>query len=47
MEIYHRYLMEVQPYVQLGQASSPEAWRKNVSGIVATHLPVFWNISKN
>jgi peptide/nickel transport system substrate-binding protein len=47
MATYHRYLMEVQPYVQLGQASSPEAWRKNVSGIVSTHLPVFWNIAKN
>ena len=47
VDAYHRYIMGVQPYVLLGQASSPEAWRKNVSGVVSTHLPVFWNISKN
>jgi peptide/nickel transport system substrate-binding protein len=46
METYHRRLMEMQPIVNLGQAASPEAWRKNVSGVVSTHLPVFWNIEK-
>jgi peptide/nickel transport system substrate-binding protein len=47
MEVYHRALMEQQPAISLGQAASPEAWRKNVVGMVSTHLPVFWNVTKN
>ncbi len=47
MEVYHRALMVQQPIVNLGQAASPEAWRKNVTGMVSTHLPVFWNVTKN
>ena len=47
IEVYHRALMEQQPAVNLGQAASPEAWRKNVVGMVSTHLPVFWNVTKN
>jgi peptide/nickel transport system substrate-binding protein len=46
IDTYHRHLMEVQPYALLGQAPSPYAWRKNVTGVMATHLPVFWNIEK-
>jgi len=40
-------LWEVVPLVPLGQYSQPFAWRKNVTGVLKTSIPVFWNIDKS
>jgi peptide/nickel transport system substrate-binding protein len=40
-------LWEVVPLVLLGQYNQPFAWRKNVSGVLKTSIPVFWNIDKS
>jgi peptide/nickel transport system substrate-binding protein len=34
------------PYVTTGQFTQPIAHRKNVSGLVAAGMPVYWNIDK-
>ena len=34
------------PYVPFGQFFQPIAFRKNVSGVLAAGLPVYWNIDK-
>ena len=34
------------PYVPTGQFFQPIAYRKNVSGLVAAGMPVYWNIDK-
>jgi peptide/nickel transport system substrate-binding protein len=33
-------------YVPLGQYHPPTAWRSNLSGIVKSPIPVFWNVEK-
>ena len=33
-------------YVPLGRYLQPSAWRKNVTGILKSTLPVFWNVQK-
>ena len=40
-------LFEVVPYVNYGQWFQPMAWRKNLSGVVVSPVPFFWNIDKN
>ena len=40
-------LFEVVPYVNYGQWFQPMAWRKNLSGVVVSPVPFFWNIEKN
>ncbi len=40
-------LWEVVPLVLLGQYNQPFAWRKNVTGVLKTSIPVFWNIDKS
>ncbi|MDK4717897.1 ABC transporter substrate-binding protein [Rhizobium sp. CNPSo 3968] len=35
------------PYVPLGQRSQITAYRKNISGIVKSPAPLFWNVKKN
>jgi peptide/nickel transport system substrate-binding protein len=34
------------PYVPLGQIKQPTVYRTSLSGILATGIPVFWNIQK-
>jgi peptide/nickel transport system substrate-binding protein len=38
---------EVLPYINGGQFRTLTAFRKNVTGIQATTIPVFWGIEKN
>jgi hypothetical protein len=33
-------------YAPLGRYLQPSAWRKSVSGILKSTLPVFWNVQK-
>ena len=40
-------LFEVVPYVNYGQWFQPMAWRKELSGVVVSPVPFFWNIDKN
>ena len=40
-------LFEVVPYINYGQWFQPMAWRKNLSGVVVSPVPFFWNIAKN
>ncbi len=40
-------LFEVVPYVNYGQWFQPMAWRSNLSGVVVSPVPFFWNIQKN
>jgi peptide/nickel transport system substrate-binding protein len=40
-------LFEVVPYVNYGQWFQPMAWRSNLSGVVVSPVPFFWNIEKN
>jgi peptide/nickel transport system substrate-binding protein len=39
-------LFEVVPYVNYGQWFQPMAWRSNLSGVVVSPVPFFWNIEK-
>ena len=39
-------LFEVVPYVNYGQWFQPLAWRKDLSGVLVSPVPFFWNISK-
>jgi len=34
------------PYVPTGQFVQPVAFRKNVTGVLAAGMPVYWNIDK-
>ena len=40
-------LFEIVPYVNYGQWFQPMAWRKNLSGVLVSPVPFFWNIEKN
>ena len=42
----HERLFEGIPYVNLGQWFNPTAWRKEVSGLVESPVPFYWNITK-
>ena len=33
-------------YIPLGRYFLPSAWRRNLSGILNTTVPVFWNVRK-
>lgn len=46
LEALHRRLWEVVVYVPAGQFDAPFAWRRNVQGVGAMALPVFWNMRK-
>lgn len=39
--------LEVVPYVQYGQWFPPVAYRSNLSGVIDSPVPFFWNIEKN
>jgi peptide/nickel transport system substrate-binding protein len=39
-------LFEVVPYVNYGQWFQPMAWRSNLSGVLVSPVPFFWNIDK-
>ena len=45
-ELQERLFSEVVPYVNYGQWFQPMAWRKNLSGVVVSPVPFFWNIDK-
>ncbi len=40
-------LFEVVPYVNYGQWFQPAAYRKNLSGVLVSPVPFFWNIEVN
>ena len=40
-------LFEVVPYVNYGQWFQPVAWRKELSGVLVSPVPFFWNIEKS
>ena len=46
LERLHRRLFEGIPYVNIGQWSSPAAWRKEVSGLVESPVRFYWNVTK-
>jgi peptide/nickel transport system substrate-binding protein len=46
IEALHRRLWEVVPSVLTGQAASPMAWRKNVEGVLAAPVLLFYNVRK-
>ena len=46
-ELQARLFDVVVPYVNYGQWFQPMAWRKNLSGVVVSPVPFFWNIEKN
>jgi peptide/nickel transport system substrate-binding protein len=35
------------PYRVLGQASTPVAYRANITGVLASPVVVYWNIDKD
>ena len=46
-ELQGRLFDEVVPYVNYGQWFQPVAWRKELSGVLVSPVPFFWNIEKN
>lgn len=46
-ELQGRLFEEVVPYVNYGQWFQPVAWRKELSGVLVSPVPFFWNIEKN
>ena len=46
-ELQARLFEEVVPYVNYGQWFQPVAWRKELSGVLVSPVPFFWNIEKN
>jgi peptide/nickel transport system substrate-binding protein len=46
LEALHARLWETLPIVLTGQFQQPYAWRKNVVGLVQSHLIAFWNVEK-
>jgi peptide/nickel transport system substrate-binding protein len=46
LEALHRRLAERVPYRVLGQASSPVAFRSNITGVLESPVVVYWNIDK-
>lgn len=47
IEALQARLFEVVPYVNYGQWFQPMAWRSNLSGVLVSPVPFFWNIDKN
>ena len=47
LEKLHRRLAEIVPYRVLGQSSGPSAFRSNVTGVLPSPVPVYWNIEKH
>lgn len=46
IETLQAHLFEVVPYVNYGQWFQPMAWRSNLSGVLVSPVPFFWNIDK-
>jgi peptide/nickel transport system substrate-binding protein len=46
VEVLQTRLFEVVPYVNFGQWFQPMAWRSNLSGVLVSPVPFFWNIDK-
>ena len=46
IEALQARLFEVVPYVNYGQWFQPMAWRSNLSGVLVSPVPFFWNIDK-
>jgi peptide/nickel transport system substrate-binding protein len=46
IETLQARLFEVVPYVNYGQWFQPMAWRSNLSGVLVSPVPFFWNIDK-
>ena len=46
LEKLHRRLAEVVPYRSLGQSSGPAAFRRTITGVLDSPIPVYWNIAK-
>ena len=39
-------LFEVLPYINFGQWSAPVAYRREVSGLLTSPIPIYWNVTK-
>ena len=46
LDRYHRRLVEMQPYVLLGQYDAVSAMRNSISGVLPSPVMVYWNIEK-
>ena len=46
LEVLHRHLAQVQPYVVMGQYDQPVAMRSNVSGFLESPVILYWNLDK-
>ncbi len=46
LELLHRRLWEVVPYVMLGKYERLAAWRSNIQGVLKANVLALWNISK-
>ena len=46
LDALHRRLVEMQPYVVLGQYNQPVAMRSNVTGFLQSPVILYWNIAK-
>ena len=46
LEKLHARAYESLPYINAGQFRTNAAWRSNLSGILQTTVPVFWNVQK-
>jgi peptide/nickel transport system substrate-binding protein len=46
IDALHKRLWDVIPIVLTGQAASPQAWRKNVEGVLKAPVLLFYNIRK-
>jgi peptide/nickel transport system substrate-binding protein len=47
LEALHGRLWEALPDIPVGQYVQPFAWRSNITGVLRSHLLVFWNIGKD
>ena len=46
LDRYHRRLVEMQPYVLLGQYDAVSAMRTTVTGVLPSPVMVYWNVEK-
>ena len=42
-----RTVFDEVPYIPTGQWFTPSAWRNNITGIVSSSSPIFWNVRKS
>ena len=47
LDALHRYLVQVEPYIVMGQYQQPVAMRKDVTGFLESPVIVYWNLDKS